>query len=277
MPDPVCVVLPVHNPADRLPAVVADWRTALAKLGRPAELVIVDDGSTPAIELDGVRVLRHDSRRGFGACLRTALAATDQPLVATAALDYPYTPADLAALIEHLETEQEVIAGRMTPSLACGSRGGRPAPLVWRAVGVLYRGLARVCCGFHPERPRGWLGLRGHRHSWLGWLLFANPLTDPDSAFRLYRRELFALFPLQADGDFVHTEVVAKASFCTKLVAEVPLTPGPAAVPAADWAGWRWVFLRPEFTPQLPLVEPTRPVPEATVPADPAPVPAADA
>ena len=106
-----------------------------------------------------------------------------------------------------------------------------------------------MCCGFRPERPPGWLGVRGHWHSWLGWLLFANPLHDPDSAFRAYRRELFDLFPLEADGDFAHTELVAKATFCTRLVSEVPLSPSPAAVPAADWTGWRNVFARPRFTP----------------------------
>jgi glycosyltransferase involved in cell wall biosynthesis len=248
MPDPVCVVLPVHNP-DRLPAAVADWRTALAKLGRPAELVVVDDGSTPPIELDGVRVLRHDTRRGFGACLRTALAATHQPLVATASLDYPYTPADLFRLLAEAETEHEVLVGKLRPSLVSGCRGGQPAPAFWKAVGVTYRLLARVCCGFRPEKPPGWLGVRGHWHSWAGWLLFANPLADPDSAFKLYRRELFDLFPVQSDGDFAHLEVVAKTTFCTKLVAEVPLTPTPNPVPPASWAGWWAVFARPAFTP----------------------------
>ena len=248
MPDPVCVVLPVHNP-DRLPAAVADWRTALAKLGRPAELVVVDDGSTTPVQLDGVRVLRHDARQGFGACLRTALAATDQPLVATATLDYPYSPADLGALLRELDTEHEVIAGKLRPSLVSGVRSGRPAPAFWKAVGVSYRLLAQVCCGFKPEKPPGWLGVRGHWHSWLGWVLFANPLADPDSAFRVYRRELFDLFPVECAGDFVHAELVAKAAFCTRLVAEVPLTPSPVPVPTADWSGWRSVFARPTFTP----------------------------
>ena len=251
MPDPVCVVLPVHDPA-RLAATVADWRTALAKLGRPAELVVVDDGGSEPVALDGVRVLRHDTRQGFGGCLRTALAATDQPLVATCSLDYPYSPSDLAKLLAEIDAEHDVIAGKLKPAVVSGCRGGRPAPLVWRTVGVAYRLIARVCCGFRPEKPPGWLGVAGHDHSWLGWAVFANPLIDPDSAFKVYRRELFDLYPVQTDGDFAHTEVVVKATFCTRLVSEIPLTPSSAPVPAADWAGWWTVFARPVFTPQGP-------------------------
>ena len=255
MPDPVCVVLPVRDP-DRLPAAVADWRTALRKLGRPAELVVVDDGSASPVEVAGVRVLRHDAPQGFGASLRTALAATDQPLVATCSLDYPYTPADLAGLLAEAETEQEVTGGlRLRPSLVSGCRGGRPAPAGWHLLGVGYRLLARVCFGFRPEPPPGWLGVRGHAHSWLGWLLYGSPLHDPASAFRVYRRELFELFPVQSAGDFAGTEVVGKAVFCTQLLAEVPLTPSPAAAPASSWAGWWAVFARPLFTPR-PMASP---------------------
>jgi hypothetical protein len=210
------------------------WEKAAAALAPPAEVVVDASG------------------RGYGACLRDALACTSRPVVVTVSTDYPYPPADLPRVLAELDAEQDTLVGRIRPAVVAGCRGGRPAPGFWRAVGVTYRVLARVCCGFTAARPPGWLGMRGHWHSWLGWLLFANPLADPDSTFRAYRRELFDLFPVQCDGDFAPTEIVAKAAFCTRLVAEVPLSPTPAAVPAADWAGWARVFRRPEFTPVQP-------------------------
>lgn len=253
MLDSLCVVLPVHN-ADRLSSIVAAWQTALARIDRPAELLVVDDGSSLPVELPNVRVVRHDARRGVGACLRSALAVTNQPLVVTCSLDYPYIPSDLATLLKEAETEHDVIAGKLRPALVSGCRGGRPAPPFWKTIGATYRLLARVCCGFRPEKPQGWLGVRGHWHSWAGWLLFANPLIDPDSAFKLYRRELFDLFPIQSDGDFVHTELVAKATFCTRLVAEIPLTPNTAHAPVCNWVGWWTIFARPMFTPVPPPI-----------------------
>ena len=77
--DPVTVVIPVHNAADRLDRVTG-WRLALEKLGRGFEIVAVDDGSTDgtadklAAREPKARLLRHETRKGFGACLRTALA-----------------------------------------------------------------------------------------------------------------------------------------------------------------------------------------------------------
>src|SRR5690348_13872314 len=89
--DGVSVVIPVHNAADRLEKVVPAWGDALARLGREYEIVAVDDGSTdatPAVleklaagRVKHLRVVRHEARRGFGACLKTALPEVKNPLL----------------------------------------------------------------------------------------------------------------------------------------------------------------------------------------------------
>src|SRR5262245_16957384 len=140
--DPVTVVIPVHNAAGVLAHAVAAWQDALNKLDREHEIVLVDDGSTDgtgakADEVAGkrkhVRALRHDARRGFGACLRTALAESKTPLFFYTALDYPYTPADLAKLLTRIDHTDEVLLRKL--DLVSGSRAGRPTPAVWAAVG----------------------------------------------------------------------------------------------------------------------------------------------
>src|SRR5438132_9625436 len=85
------VVIPVHNGADRLEKVIPSWGDALARLGRDYEILAVNDGSTdatPAIletlaagRVKHLLVLKHDSQKGFGACLRTALEQVKQPLL----------------------------------------------------------------------------------------------------------------------------------------------------------------------------------------------------
>src|SRR5438094_1730925 len=115
--DPVTVVIPVHNAADRL-GVIPGYGEALAKVGRGFEILVVDDGSTDstpaaAEKLAGrsshLRVLKHETRQGFGACLRTALAEAKHPLFFYSALDYHYTPADIKKLLERIDLRDEFL------------------------------------------------------------------------------------------------------------------------------------------------------------------------
>jgi hypothetical protein len=101
--------------------------------------------------------------------------------------------------------------------------------------------------------------------------VFGVPLVDVNSAFKLYRTAFLKRVPIQSDGAFVHTELVAKATFLTSIMDEVPLTQKPDPFPplgplAADR---RRVFRNPEFAVREPAPEVKPPEPEA-VPAPPA-------
>src|SRR5258708_24806796 len=65
---------------------------------------------------------------------------------------------------------------------------------------------------------------------WVGWV-FGVPLADVNSALKLYRTAFLKRFPIQSDGDFVHTELVAKATFLTSIMDEIPITPQPHPLP----------------------------------------------
>jgi glycosyltransferase involved in cell wall biosynthesis len=270
-PEPVSVVIPVHNAAAVLDKVVSVWLDALGRIGRGFELILVDDGSPDgtaekaeqlAARRPDVRLLRHETRRGYGACLRTALAESRHPLVFYTALDYPYTPSDLGKLLERIGRE-EVVNGRVFRVLVVsGCRTGRPVPGFWRAVGWVYRAFMLFALG-NPVAPvPSWLGFREHLRGWIAWLVFGNPLEDVDSSYKLFKREVFDRFPIQSDGDFVHVEVIAKATFTTCMMDEIQLTPNPALVPQSWWREF-WTILRnAKFTPPKPPPDP------ATAPAE---------
>ena len=95
--------------------------------------------------------------------------------------------------------------------------------------------------------------------------MFADPLHDPNSAFKLFRRATtLDRFPVQSDGEFVHVELVAKSTFLTCLMDELPLTPNPAVAPETWWRGFWKLFADAKF---YPPADPTpAPVPP---PADP--------
>ena len=276
--DPVTVVIPVHNAADRLEKVVPPWADVLTRYGREFEIVVVDDGSTDstlavleklAARLPTLRVLRHDRCRGFGACLRAAVAEARHPLLFYTASDYPYTPSDIRPMLDRIEVRDEIF-GRQ-PDLISGCRSGRPKPAVATWAGRTWRLFWRVFAGMHLQPAPTWLGWREYVYgSFVGWV-FGVPLADVNSAFKLYRTAFLRRVPIQSDGDFVHAELVAKATFLTSIMDEVPLTPRPDAPPPSVWSDMWRVFTNPEFTTAPP---PDQSAPASPLPTDTAPPPA---
>lgn len=251
--DPVTVVIPIHNAADRIDRVVG-WRVSLEKSGRPFELIVVDDGSTDggAAKLASspqTRVLRHDSRRGFGACLRTALAETTTPLFFYTTLDYPYSPSDIRVLLERINLRDEILGKQ--PDLISGRRSGQPTPGIVAGTGRLWRIFWRIFAGIMPaNEPAPWYGWSAFWSRIKAKWIYGVLLADVNSGFKLYRTAFLKRFPIQSDGDFVHTELVAKLTFLTSILDEVPLTPksDPVPPPGETLADRRRVFRHPVFS-----------------------------
>jgi glycosyltransferase involved in cell wall biosynthesis len=255
-PDALTAVLPVRDAARALRPAVETWLETLDALGRDYELLIVDDASTDdtaaeaaklAADRPRVRVLRHETRQGFGACLRTALAESQHPLFFYTALDYPYTPADLGKLLARIDERDAILGHKL--DVVSGCRTGRPVPAGWRALGGLYRLFMRVALGNPRDPLPSWLGAREHARAWLAWLVFGTPLEDTNSALKLFRRSVFDKFSVQCDGDFVHAELIAKATFTTCLMDELPLTPKPDPVPRTEWREFGKLLCAAKFTP----------------------------
>jgi len=269
-PDPIAVVIPVHNAADRITPLLTDWDGELSKLGRDYAIVVVNDGSTdgtgPAVAAVAGRnpritVLSHEKRQGFGACLRVALPACRHPLVAYVTADYPYRPGDLKKLLDRLDQPCDVYGVMKPPEAVSGCRSGRPAPAFWRLVGKAYRAFCRVALGSAVEPAPGWLGARDHFRSWVVWLTMGVPLVDVNSGLKVFRREVLDRFPIQSDGDFAHAEIFAKLTFLTCLVAEEPLSPSADPVPPSWWADFWTVFKHPVFYHPLPDLSAPAPAP----------------
>ncbi|MDH5672166.1 MAG: glycosyltransferase family 2 protein [Myxococcales bacterium] len=116
----LAVLVPVRDEARTLGAVL---QGLLQGLPDNAELVVIDDGSRDAsaevARLRGVRVIAHEASRGYGAALKTGIAATTAPTVAIIDADGTYTPSDLLRLLSLKRPGQMVIgARRVEPSLS---------------------------------------------------------------------------------------------------------------------------------------------------------------
>jgi dolichyl-phosphate beta-glucosyltransferase len=199
------VVLPAFNEERRLPATLERIATFLAARPDwcPAELIVVDDGSTdgtvaaarattaPAgVEL---AVVALGANRGKGAAVRAGLASARGARVLI-------SDADLATPIEELDT----LAARAVP-LAVGSRAVR-----------------RELIGTRQPLPRD---LLGRSFNLFLRLLGLTVLHDTQCGFKLLDGELARRLAaeLRLDGFAFDVELLARAARTGAAIAEVPV------------------------------------------------------
>jgi glycosyltransferase involved in cell wall biosynthesis len=115
---PVTVVIPAFNREPFLPAALASVERQRPR--RPAEVIVVDDGSTDdtaaVAERHGAHVIRHGRQRGAAEARNTGFAAATQPWVALLDSDDEWLP-------DHLETVWRHRSGYVLVSGAALARG----------------------------------------------------------------------------------------------------------------------------------------------------------
>jgi glycosyltransferase involved in cell wall biosynthesis len=190
------VVLPCLDEAENLPDAVRYATAAAERCAAAHEIVVVDDGSSDdtvavaavlAAQDARVRLIVHAHNRGYGAALRSGIAAAQQPWVLL-------IDADLQLDVSELE---EFLPRASSADLVVG----------WRI------------------QPQGPVGARLRGALWNRFILGALDLAvhDVDCAFRLARRELLVRLDLRASGALVGGELLAKARADGAIIAEVPV------------------------------------------------------
>ena len=114
------IFLPVYNEEPNLPPLHVKLDTALKALGRTAEIIYVDDGSTDN-SLNVLRELaRHDSRvrvvalrRNYGqtAAMAAGIDAASGEVLIPMDADMQNDPEDIIRLLEKLEEGYDVVSG----------------------------------------------------------------------------------------------------------------------------------------------------------------------
>jgi glycosyltransferase involved in cell wall biosynthesis len=181
--DGISVVIPVFNERDALERLLDETTAALTAIGRPWEVVFVDDGSTDGTsgvierliaERDHVRLVQ--LRRNFGksAALRAGFDHSRGAVVVTMDGDGQDDPAEIPALVAKLEEGYDVVSG--------WKRVRRDPPVKRFASRVFNRLTARlsgvplhdVNCGLKAYRGRSVraLDLYGEQHRFIPVLGF---------------------------------------------------------------------------------------------------------
>jgi glycosyltransferase involved in cell wall biosynthesis len=201
---------PAHNEAANIEALVLEALEALPGLADEFEIICVDDGSrddTPQIadrlaaEYEHVRAVHHPVNCGYGAAVRSGLAAAQHPLVFFTDGDRQFRIADLATLLDRL-------AGADNPDVVVGYRLRRADPVVRLLYARAYR-----------------LALR---------IFYGIKVRDPDCAFKLFRRTALGDIRLESGGAFMSAELLIKLRARGRRIVEagVPHYPRTAGSPS---------------------------------------------
>ncbi len=223
---PISVVLLAYNDDSHLEGVLDAWTAQLNTLGRTHEILLVDGGSTDntatkaetlRARLPALRVIRLPQPAGIGASLRAGVAQAQFPLVLYTTADEQYQPADLPALLKEIDRVH----------LVSGFRRWQPVPFLAWVLSGAYRIMARVLFDFPMPPLPGWQGWKEYLYRLLIRVVFAVRSMDLNCYFVLCRREIFSRLPIQSDGSFAQTEILAKANFLGYLIGvgeEIPIT-----------------------------------------------------
>ncbi|KAF0107455.1 MAG: putative glycosyltransferase [Anaerolineaceae bacterium] len=191
------VIIPVYNEAKTIEEIVR----RVQKTGLADEIVIVDDGSTDGTRgllaaLDGtpnLRVLLHDRNRGKGAAVRTGIAAARGDVLLIQDADLEYDPREYPNLLRPLE---EGLADVVYGSRFLGA--ARRPILFWNMVANKILTL-------------------------LTNILYNNILSDMETGYKVFRRQIVEGMKLNARGFEFEPEFTAKILKSRARIFEVPI------------------------------------------------------
>jgi glycosyltransferase involved in cell wall biosynthesis len=180
------IVIPAFNEESGVRPVVGELREIFRQHGIVGEIIVVDDGSSDstarAAAAAGARVIRHRSNRGYGAALKTGIAAATHEIVAITDADGTYPAEYIPDLLAALERADMVVGSR--------TGGSVRIPLV--------------------RRPAKWALNR------LANYLSNARIPDLNSGLRAFRRDVvMQYFPILPD-QFSWTTTITLAMHCDK-------------------------------------------------------------
>jgi len=191
----ISVFLPVYNEEPNLPPLHAKLDEALDKLGRSAEIVFVDDGSTDgslkvlreiAAKDSRVRVVALKRNYGQTAAMSAGIDAARGRVLIPMDADLQNDPADIVRLLDKLDEGYDVVSGW---------RKNRQDKLITRKIPSM---------------------MANRLISWIGGV----PLHDYGCSLKAYRRE--SLQDVKLYGE-MHRFIPIYASWAGARVAEIPV------------------------------------------------------
>ena len=194
------IIIPVYNEVKTILEIIH----RVEATGLADEIVVVDDGSVDGtretlseVHDEKVRVIYHAANQGKGAAVRTGIQNATGDLVLIQDADLEYDPREYSNLLKPI---QEGIADVVYGSRFLGA--GRRPILYWNMVANKILTLVTN-------------------------ILYNNILTDMETGYKLFRREIGEKMNLHARGFEFEPEFTAKVLKLKARIYEVPITFNP--------------------------------------------------
>lgn len=112
------IVLPAYNEERAIKSTIFGIKKSISGVKRKIGIVVVDDGSTDktyriASSIKGISVLRHDTNKGYGASLKTAIKNSNSDYIMIIDADGTYPASSIPPLLKDL-TKYDMIVGART-------------------------------------------------------------------------------------------------------------------------------------------------------------------
>jgi glycosyltransferase involved in cell wall biosynthesis len=196
-PPSLSIFFPAFNDAGTIASLVLMSHMTARQITADHEVIVVDDGSPDhtgelldemARHFPWLKVVHHDSNRGYGGALRTGFATASKELVFYTDGDAQYDPREMTTLYRAFGPEVDFVNGYKI---------SRHDPLHRVVIGRLYHWFVKAA-----------FGLR---------------LRDVDCDFRLMRRTVFDKVRLTRSSGVICVELMKKVQDHGFRIAEVPV------------------------------------------------------
>jgi glycosyltransferase involved in cell wall biosynthesis len=193
------IIMPVYNEVSTIEKIVS----VVQSVPIEKEIIIVDDFSTDGTRQklkaigaqDGIQVLLHEKNQGKGAALRTGYAAAQNDIVIVQDADLEYDPREYPTIIA------PILDGRA--DVVYGSRfiGGQSHRVLyfWHSIGNRFLTLLSNC-------------------------LCDMNMTDMETCYKAFRRELIQSIDIQENRFGVEPEITAKVAAMGARIYEVGIS-----------------------------------------------------
>jgi glycosyltransferase involved in cell wall biosynthesis len=230
----VSVVLPCLDEVESVGPCTVEALRAIEAEGLDGEVIVVDNGSTDgspeAAAAAGARVI-HESRRGYGSALRAGFRAARHDVIVMADADLTYPLDKIGQLIAPvMRDEADLVLGNRLDDAT-----RHTMPLLHRYVGT-------PAITFLTARACG-----------------RRVVTDSQSGFRAFRRDVLPAMGLQGTGMELATEMLIRSSRAGLRITEVQTGYRPRVGESKldTWGdGWRHLQLILMLAPEVLLIGP---------------------
>lgn len=177
------IFFPCYNEAENVGTMIEQAVKVGEEYGADYEVVVVDDGSRDesgsiikqwTAKNPRVRLVQHETNKGYGAALRSGLASVTKDLVFLTDGDNQFHLADIEKLFSKIDSCDVVVGFRIA------------------------------------RQDKAYRRLNGFLWTRFSKLIFGLPVKDVDCAFKLFRRKALAGLELKSDHLLIHAEILAK-------------------------------------------------------------------